>query len=401
MKKILLISGEYFPYTNANTNCMDRMMQELIRRGHQVSVLTMSYDKSLPLQQEIHGIPVYRAYMSGSEALYHFFTNWKAKSRAESMIKAVLSKILYSGAHLTQNVRFRQTCRQLHKTQDFDCVISGLCPTNSHKMAYAFLRGRKMKWIMYNMDSYVFNCGPEATAGSRMRIEKKWCRIASGVVNSWGLNAYNQRRGYNPYEKLKQLEIPLPNWKIDDMNLPQNPPHDGRKIELVYTGSFLKGVRQPEELMRFLRKLDAEKYSAKFYGLCCPYLERNVPDLPRCVKLMGSVQVEQCKKVVREADILLNGGNTCTNQMPSKVFDYIGTGKPILNFYSLDEELAMQYLRLYPRILHAKSADEVEPEMLESLLNTKPVSADALRAVYADALEEKVVCRFADFVESV
>lgn len=395
--KILCANGLFYPRSDANINCMMQILRELSGRGHEITVVTMTYEKDSTPYEEYDGFPIYRVYMPGSEFLFHFFEKWKTNNRILSLVKVAMIHLLYALPKQIKHLKLLRVYRKLRKDHRFDLIFSGLCPAESHSMAYAFARKTHLPWVMYNMDSYAFNCGSQKSIKKRQRQEKRWCEAASGVVNSWGLSPFNRQCGYDPFGKLRQLEIPLPNLSLaPEPNVSQ--PHN--KTELLYTGSFFADVRRPDELLRFLEKLDPDKYTASFYGFCCTYLRQNFASLPACVKLMGNVGLEECKTLVQNADILINVGNDCLNQMPSKVFEYIGTGKPILNFFTHEDEPAMHFLRMYPRILHVRNADDVTESDLNSMVHSPAPSKTELETIYHDALQENVLCKFADFLES-
>lgn len=56
--------------------------------------------------------------------------------------------------------------------------------------------------------------------------------------------------------------------------------------------------------------------------------------------------------IIHHADLLINIGNKTVNQTPSKIFDYISTGKPIVNFHSLLDDTSKFYLTDYPNKLN-------------------------------------------------
>ena len=63
---------------------------------------------------------------------------------------------------------------------------------------------------------------------------------------------------------------------------------------------------------------------------------------------------------MRAADVLVNIGNTVQNQMPSKLWEYIATGKPILGVCLTRECNTLPYLTQYPNqaIVFADEADQ-------------------------------------------
>ena len=67
------------------------------------------------------------------------------------------------------------------------------------------------------------------------------------------------------------------------------------------------------------------------------------------------------------ADILLSLGNAFDNQMPSKLFSYLGTGKPLLHLAVTDTDPPLPYLAKYPLALVLHKKNGVTPEVVDTL----------------------------------
>lgn len=57
--------------------------------------------------------------------------------------------------------------------------------------------------------------------------------------------------------------------------------------------------------------------------------------------------------------MLLNIGNSTNNQLPSKVLEYIGTGKPIISIYNIEDDTSNLYLKKYPNSLLINQKDDL------------------------------------------
>ena len=400
MKKVLVIADEFHPYSNANTNCLDKILDGLVRGGFDVTVLCFSYGESIPTQDERNGchirrirVPYDRFEQRFDKKLFH------ANNPFSSMLLSLFSKAEGIYGRYYKQRRIIRLCKSW-RTEPFDLLLSGLCPIASHMFAYMIAKREKYPWILYNMDSFVFNCETKQTINHRKRIEKKWCKKAVAVINTFGLCEHNRQNGYYPYRCLPQLEIPLPNLEISDTLFTTQNKQSG-KIVMRYIGSFFENVRRPDTLLQFLEKLDAQEFTVEFYGSCCDYVRKQFTHLPNCLSLMGFVTADECKALTQTSDILINVGNDCTNQMPSKVFEYVASGKPILNFYTRGDEPGLQYLRRYPRILHLRNADDADADALRALPSTPEVTAEELRGIYKDVLSETVCDQVVRFAEKV
>lgn len=399
MKKLLLITGNYAPYVNANTNCISKFVPALQENGFSVTVLTLAYEKGLPAFEERDGVRIFRAAVPEIAAIDRaLYQNPRLSHGVLRLVRGVLGQIAYSYTDKLKRRRLKQAFRKADGP--FAYMLSVVNPIDAHMTAYR-LATPDTKWVMYNLDSYVFNYSYTGSPERRMRIERQWCRKASGVINTVGMREENARRGYDPYRDLAQLDLPLPNFELPQTDFVRTRA-DGEKTVLRYMGMFYENIRRPDELLRFLETLDPEKYTAEFYGSCCDYLRTHFSALPPCVHLMKTVSAAQCRALTQTADILINVGNTCPNQVPSKIFECIASGRPILNFYSVEDEPGLAYLRRYPCSLHVKDASQVTPQDLDALVeNAGRVTVDGLREIYADCLGANVVQRLSDFIDSL
>lgn len=62
--RILVVLTYYRPHTSGLTIYAERLAKALVRKGHQVTVLTSQYDKTLALEEECEGVKVVRVPVS-------------------------------------------------------------------------------------------------------------------------------------------------------------------------------------------------------------------------------------------------------------------------------------------------------------------------------------------------
>lgn len=66
------------------------------------------------------------------------------------------------------------------------------------------------------------------------------------------------------------------------------------------------------------------------------------------VMLIGAVPHEQVPAYIRSSDVLLNFGNNIAEMVPSKIFEYMSYGKPILSISPNASDPSIAYLQNYP-----------------------------------------------------
>ena len=89
-----------------------------------------------------------------------------------------------------------------------------------------------------------------------------------------------------------------------------------------------------------------------------------------------------------EYDILLNVGNACTNQMPSKMLELLSTGRPILNFY-YNKDSQYEMIEKYPLGLNVGIDDANVVEKVGDFCNKmkgKQISYDEVKSLYPECV---------------
>ncbi len=392
MSSFLVISDEFYPYENASTNCLLKVLQQLVDFGHDVTVLCCGYDKSIPTEEIYKGCKIKRIY--ASKYLPYCYNNFPFKQ--DKIYKRFFYFALMFYARIAKKHGYKKLYNSIKQDQKFAYILSVHCPHKNHEIAYKIVK-KEDKWILYNFDPYVFNYHITKNIAFRKLKEKKWAKKTYKVVCAEGILEENDRKNYKSFNKSPKLSLLLPNFNIDwnDYKEPQ-----GNKTILRYTGAFYNEIRNPDYLISLLKDLDPDKFSVEFYGACCNYLKENYAQLPECFKLKGTVPVEECHKLVETADILINLGNGCPNQIPSKTFEYIATGNPILNIYYIETDPSLPYLNRYPNILNLKQGQNIKPETLKNFLETtEKISKKHIAELYNDITTEEIVEKFCQFIE--
>lgn len=210
-----------------------------------------------------------------------------------------------------------------------------------------------IKWIAQFFDPL-----PEDNPGYRKRLNLG-CRLvaktdevlkkADHIVFSKKLYSHYSRKKAVYAEKMETIDIPLLKEisSIENGSRREGSDYDKSKINLVYSGSMYRRVRNPDYLFKLMRLLPNEKYRLHIVG------ESTVKNLVTKNKLQdmviihGALSHERALAFINNADILLNLGNYQDYLVPSKIFNYISTGLPIVNLKSIDADVSSAYLEYY------------------------------------------------------
>ncbi len=122
-------------------------------------------------------------------------------------------------------------------------------------------------------------------------------------------------------------------------------------INLLFCGTIDDAFRSPRYLLETCVPLFARLPNLRLYflgSLTSAVLTEFATQYPDHVILHPIVESDVAAKTIAQADMLLNIGNNITNMMPSKIFDYFATGKPIVNVQKIEHCPARPYFEQYP-----------------------------------------------------
>ena len=114
------------------------------------------------------------------------------------------------------------------------------------------------------------------------------------------------------------------------------------------------------------------------------------------ITVSGPIDRDILMKEYEEADCLLNIGNTMVDQMPSKIFEYMSYGKPIISTYRIENDTSKEIVEKYPAALcideRTENFDNVAKQ-IEIFLSRKSPNIDfnILKNIYPEYLPETFV----------
>ena len=80
---------------------------------------------------------------------------------------------------------------------------------------------------------------------------------------------------------------------------------------------------------------------------------------------LGQLSKLECDEWLNKANVLVNVGNSVTNQVPSKLFDYISKGKCILNTYKNYNCPTLKYLKNYSLAINVFEKTELNNDSVK------------------------------------
>lgn len=356
-KKILCIAE---PSSFANFKIAEIVSGYFVSRGDIVDYLLPKNNNKLPIYEKLENGEIFRFETPKSKNLRRFgrffhATEWREMPNLVRKMTGLWGRTLHPMRPRTDSVHldsmnygdvFETLAKQNKK---YDVILSFSYPLALHILASKLKEcGFAERWTPIFLDPYVFSFYLSKRS-SRLRYRKRLVErlllSADEVFVARGIVEENLKNGYTPEYHKKCITIELPNLvKREDFKAAEAK----GKTTLAYAGMFYKDIRNPEKMLDVLSQLP-RSYDIVVMGVGCEDVFESKKKLfEGNLNHLGRTESSKCQDILSKSNILINLGNTITNQTPSKVFEYIGLGKPVLNFYFDETDTSLYYFRKYP-----------------------------------------------------
>jgi len=357
MKNVLFVLHEYYPEPSAITNCITPIINKFKKDGVNVHVITRRSSFKLPKAEDINGVYVYRV-NSNLELIDEKCK--QSRNVVMNYIYRIIRKILYINYIKFKTNQFGllnfysayTLGKKLLKKNKYDVIVSCSYPFTTHKIARLLCKKNNCAWIAYQLDPHTYNYTFETkNIKKRQKEEINILKYADIIFLGEENYIYNLK---TPLKILKDKYFPLDYPLVKDNVCVEK--KEKSFIHLIYTGTFYDNIREPYEMFKFL-ELSELDFKFDIYFNCDIDMKNKIESFQynnNKINLFYKKSKSECDNAIRNADIIINVGNTIPNQLPSKVYEAISTGKPIINFYTIEEDTSMQLLKKYPLCVNIK-----------------------------------------------
>ena len=336
MKRVLFVLEKFYPYNSANLNCLNPIFEEMKTQNIEIDVLTFRQNKLDKNFEIYNGINIFRV-----NDYYHlsniaFFKKTILRISRKFLFKF---KMIFNG-------------KKLLKQKKYDCVIACSYPFLMEEIACGITKNTKCAFISYQLDPfYNNNVLGQLNKEKRLELELETLKNADKVFLPPENFSENMQTKLSVLEnKYYPIDFPLIKEKN---NKTINSSSD--EVNFVFTGTFYKDIRTPYVMLDFFKNIKFD-YIINLYYISDDDIENKLQvyqkEFEDKLKLHRNKSKEECDKALEKANIIINIGNKISNQTPSKIFEYISLGKPILNFYSTKNDSSKKALDRYPLVLN-------------------------------------------------
>ncbi|MBQ7918157.1 MAG: hypothetical protein IJ310_05035 [Clostridia bacterium] len=400
--KILCLVDKYYPDASANTVCCEHIMTYFKKQGHDVDFLAIKNsfkdeDYSTYNESNIIKIETYTDKFLKKHFKKYNTDKWNDLPVIIRKPITLFYKLKRKFRISTENApldsfNYKEILKKVSKVNDcYDIMISFSMPFALCVVAnYLFKKNLSKKWFHVLLDPFVYNnCLSTKKINYRKKIACKLLKDATHVFMLDGIMGENIKQGYLPKYHQNTTEIYIPVLSESNFILGEN---FNKKTTMIYAGGFYKDIRNPSKMLEVLANL--HNVEINLYGQGCEdIIEQKKGNFKSGeLNVKGKLTHDECLKAISKSNILINLGNTITNQMPSKVFEYISFGKPIINFYFTEEDMCLKVFKKYPLVLNfnLNNYSKIDIENLKTFIEENKNKQLSFEEATKDLVEYRV-----------
>ena len=346
--KVLFLAHQCLPTLDANGNCVNKLRANLAKLNVSSDVLSFRLKNGIP-DQKLDDFGT--IYIANTWMRFGHTHRIETPNRFLIMLKLFyvvpvrIFHFLCGGRYVNEKyyapaacLSFKRKLEHLCAHEKYDWVVSVSIPFCIHETAAsANLHGAKL--ALYNFDPYSHNVSFSA-ANMKLRLQEELSVCSKADIVFTSLEHCDDWENSALSSQLNKVHfIPYPNL-TPHTNTDGSCPFtlSDNEITLVYIGALNDGIRHPNAMLHLFDKMLELEPSLHLYvvggrsgHIVSAQLEDAVAKFAEHITVSPPIPFAQAMDLLNRADIAINLGNRTKNQMPSKLLDYIASGKPIIN----------------------------------------------------------------------
>ena len=335
-RNILLVSNGFYPEISPRSYRVTELAKEFCRQGHSVTVVCKYRDhdytdflEEYPIKLKMWKKPIFKPVPSSSNRIF-------------SIIYGIMARLLLMFFEYPTIEDMFRTRKMLKSEGGYDMLISFAVPHPIH-WGVAWARKRKNRIA----DVWVADCG-DPYMGDVLDTFRKLFYF--GYFEKW----FGKKAEYISIPIESAVNAYYPEFQDKIKIIPQgfqfnlNHSDNGKTYNEIptfaYAGGFIKGVRDPEPLLKYLSTLD-KPFKFLVYTNMPDVLEDYKESLKDKLVISGYIPRAELMKVLVKMDFLINFDNNTVLNSPSKLIDYAIVNRPVLNIsQNFDSKHVLQFI---------------------------------------------------------
>ena len=363
LKKILFLTASYPDARGSATMlCTHRVMEYVAGSGrYEVHALAMRRD-SESMQETAGKIMVHRFRPSLWTRVRNRLSDTKSYPRIARMMEVLQKAVTipsYPNVLPVTGRRYFRKAARLHGRERFDIVISEyhgietLLAGCRLKKAFPGLKHIALLWDPV-MGQIATGYLPGSFTSRRIeRLERLTAACSTALVSTRSMRQYYMEHGDIAADIRVYLDIPGVRPPGEENGTVWLSLLKEGCINIVFSGLLSVQQRNPLPVIRLLGKCKcAGRINLVFFSTGAKEaIENEAGSFPGSIVHHDYIPIDELHTVYRHADYLLNVSHINANMVPSKIFEYMSFGKPVISTYVTPGDSAARYLGRYPEAL--------------------------------------------------
>jgi len=378
MRRTLFVTDTFYPDSSATTTLVSRTAEALVQLGFCVDVYPSEVSGNhFSYPPEYKGVRI---------------VNPNAGVREEYFVPVKASE-----DHLFSSRQVEELTGVL-TSGNYDCVFSVAIAFEVNFLTQQALQMvERPQWFPMAYDPYAFD--PHISDEQRKARAVREIETLKDAACIFLLTEFKEDYIGSPIEdKIEWFMLPCIR-PISPDRTKKAISFDRSFINCVFLGDFYYGVENTDFIFRLFKQLDRNIRLYTVGNLCDfgPTVELWKEKLGSRYICHERVSQEEAYNVMLDCDLLVSMGHDSANMCPSKIIDFISSGKPILHIKKIQECCGEKYLQRYPDKYCIYQNDELTQarvsEVERFILNAKgrlPITFDAVKALYGDFTMESL-----------
>lgn len=346
---ILVVSSDFSPIISANGVCANNLIEVFQNRNYRVRVLCPQ-GSFRNVEEVINGVRI-------KKITTNPITNAIKNVRIRNLIHRInllFHFFMYPLNSITALVQFVLTIKSYISKDDIGLVLAINKPLIGCLASAIVKRTTKIdfNFIVYDVDSFSNTIeGKYVNKRLKSKLFQKWERYifnnADCIIVMYNHAKFYSQEKYNCYSQ-KMIVANFPVLRV--VNSYCDSPLQGMNTPLcVFLGTLSRSYRDPTRVCEVFKELPSVNFN--LYGR----IEDSVnivnnfsKDTNGRINHGGVTSFFDGQKLLQEADILVSIGNSNSDMVPSKTFEYLSYCKPIIHFFSFRDDPVLEALAEYP-----------------------------------------------------
>lgn len=383
MKNIVLIVANYYPYCDPTTRSAIKCAEIFKQKGFQITILAFSQEKVKPFIEE-DGTKVI--------TLFNRFETAEKKDTGKNCVLKYLWKVrhalLFPHGYSWYAKNAYKVLEEINKIKKVDVIFAVSAPYAALIAGHNWkLTHPECKLINYIVDPYMFTSWIEKKLHGK-HFDKLERYLYKDADYNFLFDAVKDQIDAMPSEKTDVLFTQITENVMSCKN------EKGDTVNIAYTGGFYKEFRNPSYMLAALAGILNDNIRVHIYsngscaGIVAPYYSKEPKRFIKEPWMDNNI----VKTIITRMDFLINLSNGISGFQPSKLFEYIATGLPIISFFTngLREDL----LDRYPLALQI-DCDTISQsdasKMIETFINEnkgKRLTADEIKNIFPEHMPQ-------------